>query len=67
MLYDEYDIRSLYLDNITEQKKITELIQLLNDEAEFDLIEQKLKAKNQDILEDVNQMWDKVFSVISEN
>lgn len=67
MLYDEYNIRNLYLDNLTEQEKITELIQLLNDEADFNLIEQNLKAKNQDILEDVNQMWDKVFSIISEN
>lgn len=67
MLYNEYDIRNLYLDNLTEQEKIIELIQLFNDEAKINLIEQKLKAKNQVILADVNQMWNKVFSIISEN
>lgn len=67
MLYDKYDIRELYLGNLNNQDKILQLIQLLNDESEYNSIEQKLKVKNQIVLKEVNQMWDKVFSLISEN
>lgn len=65
MLYNEYEIEKLYLDNLTDEVEIFHLIELLSKKNEFASIKQKLLSKNEQIVNEVNEMWDQVFELIS--
>lgn len=67
MLYAEYDINELFLDDLSNKELLTNIIKIINNEKEYSIIVKNLKQKNDLILNEVDSMWENVFNLINEN
>lgn len=67
MLYKEYNLEDFYINDLSNTEKLETLINELSVRNKYGRIEEKLKVNNQRVLEQVNDMWEKSFSLIDEN
>lgn len=65
MLFKEYSISEYFISDLTNNQGIENAIDKFCNEEDYQMVKEKLNNRNGEVLNLVNQMWDKVFKLIS--